>query len=74
MTYHLLGKKQTTRWLSVDELALFKIHPPLNVLTVPSWLTVKFHYSLTGPKAKILNTSSPLVASYITLFPVSQVV
>ena len=71
MTYHLLGKERTTRWLSVDEPAFFKIHPLLNVLTVPSWLTFKFHYSLTGPKVKILNTLSPLVASYITLFPVS---
>jgi hypothetical protein len=30
--------------------------PPLNILTVPNWLTVKFHYSLIGSKVKNLNT------------------
>ena len=30
--------------------------PPLNILTVPNWLTVKFHYSIVGSIVKILNT------------------
>jgi len=36
----------------------FKSPPPpvLNILTVPDWLNVKFHYFATVPKVKILNT------------------
>jgi len=63
MTYHLLGTKQTLRWRSVDEPALFKIHSPLNFLTAPNSMNVKFHHSLIGSKVKILYTLSPLVAT-----------
>jgi len=34
----------------------FKSIPHLNILTVPNWLTVKFHCSLIGSKFDILNT------------------
>jgi hypothetical protein len=40
----------------------FKSIPALNILTVPNWLTVKFHYSLIGSKVKILNTFFFLLA------------
>jgi len=49
----------------------FQIHPPLNILTVPDWLNVKFNYFPIGPKVKILNTLPPLVPIYVTLFSVS---
>ena len=63
MTYHLLGTKQTPPWRSVDEPALLKIHHPINFLTVPNWMNIKFNYSRIGPKVKILNTLSPLAAT-----------
>ena len=44
---------------------------PLNILTVPDWLNVKFHYFLRGPKVKILNTLNPLTPIHVTLFRVS---
>jgi len=56
---------------SFSKLIEFQIHPALNILTVPNWLNVKFHYFLIGPKVKILNTVPPLVPIYVTLFPVS---
>jgi len=45
---------------------------PLNILPVQNWLNVKFHYFLPGPKAKILNTLTPLAPFYVMLFPVSK--
>jgi hypothetical protein len=54
-TYSVLGRKETIRRRTVIKLPQFQIHPPLNFLTVPKRLTVKFHYSLIGPKFKILN-------------------
>ena len=69
-TYHILGRKQTTR-IRFSKPIQFQIHPSLNILTVPDWLNVKFHYFLIGPKVKILKTVPPLVPIYITLFPVS---
>jgi hypothetical protein len=36
------------------KLAQFQIHPPpLNILTVRNWLTVKIHYSLIETEVKI---------------------
>ena len=48
-----------------SKLVQFQIHPPppLYILTVPDWLSVKFHYSLIGPKVKILNTLIPRLTS-----------
>jgi len=54
-----------------SKLVQFQIHPPLNILTVPDWLNVKFHYFLIGPKVKILNTLTPSAPIYVELFPVS---
>jgi len=54
-----------------SKLIQFQIYPPLNILIVPDWLNVKFHYFLIGPKVNILNTVPPLVPIYIMLFPVS---
>jgi hypothetical protein len=51
-----------------SKLVQFQIHPLLNILTVPDWLNVKFHYFLIGPEVKILNTSTPLAPIYLTLF------
>jgi hypothetical protein len=56
MTYHILGRRQTTRLRYVFKLAYFKVHPPLNILTVHNWLNVKLHYSLIESTVKILNT------------------
>jgi hypothetical protein len=50
------------------KLIQFQIHPPLNILTVPDWLNVKFHYFLRGPKVKISNTLMPLTLIYVMLF------
>jgi hypothetical protein len=49
----------------------FQIHPALNFLAVPHWLTVKFQYSVIGTKVKILSMLSLLAATYLTLFPMS---
>jgi hypothetical protein len=68
-TYPILGRKQTTRLRTV--LVQFQIHPPLNILTVPNWLNVKFHYFLISQEVKILNTLLPLAPIYVTWFPVS---
>jgi len=54
-----------------SKLIQFQIHPPLNILTVPNWLNVKFHYFLIGQKVKILDNLLPLAPIYVTLFPVS---
>jgi hypothetical protein len=51
-----------------SKLTEFQIHPPLNILTVPDWLNVKFHYFLRGPKVIILNTLMPLAPIYVMLF------
>jgi len=56
---------------SFSKLVQFHIHPFLNILSVPDWLNVKFHFFLIGPEVKILNTVPPLVPIYVTLFPVS---
>jgi hypothetical protein len=57
MTYHILGRKQTTRLCYVFKLAHFQIHPlPLIIFTVHNWLNVKLHYSLIETRVKILNT------------------
>jgi len=42
MTYQLLDTKQMPGWRSVEELALFKIHPLLNFLTGHNLMNVKF--------------------------------
>jgi hypothetical protein len=42
----------------------FQIHPLLNILTVPNWLDVKFHYFLIGPKVKILNSYALAMAGH----------
>jgi len=55
----------------ISKLAQFQIYSPLNILTVPDWLNVKFQYFLIGPKVKILNTLTPLAPVYVTLFPVT---
>jgi len=61
MIYHIPITKQNTHLHSVYELTLFQIHPPLYFLTLPNWLTIKFHYSLIGPRVKIMNMLPPLV-------------
>jgi hypothetical protein len=66
MINHIQFAKQTPRWLQV--YGLFQIQAPLNFLTVPSRMNVKFHYLLTGPKVETLNTFSPLVATDLRLF------
>ena len=72
--------QNVTSWLQnttplafgVSKLAQFKIHATLNFVTVPDWLTVTFRYFLTGPKVEILSALSPLAATHLTLFPVSN--
>ena len=53
------------------QLVQFQIHPPLNFLAVPNWLTVKFQYSVIGAKVEIFNMLSILAATYLMLFPMS---
>jgi hypothetical protein len=48
----------------------FQIHHPLNILTVPDWLNVTFHYFLIDPNVKILNTLTPVAPNFVTLLPV----
>jgi hypothetical protein len=40
MTYHVLGRSQTARYVNYSKLAV-EISP--FILTVPNWLTIKFH-------------------------------
>ena len=47
------GIKQTLACVRFSKLVTFKFIPPLNILTVPDWLNVKFRCFLIGPKAKI---------------------
>ena len=49
--YYILGRL-TLRF----QTCTVQIHPPFNILTLPNWLTVKFHHSLIGSTVKILNT------------------
>jgi hypothetical protein len=44
----------------------FQIRPPLNILIVPNWLTVKFLYSLIESTVKLLNTLFQL--AHVILF------
>jgi len=53
MTYHIVGRKLTTRLRQDFKLAQFQVHPPLNILTLPNWLTVKFHHSLIESTVRI---------------------
>ena len=50
--------------LAFSKLVQFHIHPPLNILTPPDWLNVKFHYFLIGPKVKFFNTLKS-IGSYL---------
>jgi len=71
-TYHILGTKhRRLPCVRLSKLVQFQIHSPLNILTLPDWLNVKFHYFLIGSKLKILNTLTPLAPIYVTLFPAS---
>jgi hypothetical protein len=54
ITYWL--ENRLLAFISFSKLVQFQIQPPFNILTVPSWLNVKFHFFLIGPKVKILNT------------------
>ena len=56
-------------WITFLKLIHFQIYPPLNILTVPNWLNVKFHYFLIGQKVKILDILLPLAPNYVSLFP-----
>jgi len=69
MPCHIIATKQTTTWHYIYQFSLFKIHPHLNFLAVPNWLTVQLYYLLIGPEVKILNMVSPLAANYLTPFP-----
>ena len=44
-----------------------QVYPPLNFLTIPNWLNVRFHCFLIRPKFKILNTLISLASIYVTL-------
>ena len=52
------GIKQNLACIRFSKLLSFKfiLPPPLNILTIPDWLNVKFHCFLIGPKVNILNT------------------
>jgi len=40
-TYHIPGRKQTTYFLTLRfQTRTVQIHPPINILTHPNWLTV----------------------------------
>jgi hypothetical protein len=68
--YLILCTKQTSPLALVFRNCTFSNPCPLNFLTVPNRLTVKFHYRLTDPKVKILNTLYQLTDTYLTLlFP-----
>jgi len=70
-TCHLHGIKETLVYVKVFKTRKPQVHPLLNILTLPDWLNVKFHYVLIGPKVKIFNTLTPLAPIYVMLFPVS---
>jgi hypothetical protein len=53
VTFDCLGIKNTGHW--VLNLHFSKFIHTLNFLTVPTWLTVKFHYLIIGAKVKIFN-------------------
>jgi hypothetical protein len=53
-----MGKTMTIRLCYVFKHVQFQIYPPLNIITVLIWLTVKFYYSLIGSTVNILNVIS----------------
>jgi hypothetical protein len=58
-------EKRLLACIRFSKLVQFQIHPPLNILTVPNWLNVKFHYFLIGQKVKILDTLLPMAPIYV---------
>jgi len=62
--YQRMNQTPRVRFLKTYKL---QVHPPLNFLTIPNWLNVKFCCFLIGPKVKILNTLTPLASIYATL-------
>jgi hypothetical protein len=54
-TYHILGRRQTARYITFSNS--YSSNPPLFILTVCNWQTIKFHYSpLHSQQSKFLNT------------------
>jgi len=71
-TFHFHGIKQTAYLRYVFKSRKLQVHPPLNILTDPDWLNVKFHCFLTGPRVKLLNSLTPLAHINVTLSPLSS--
>jgi hypothetical protein len=54
-TCHSLGTTLTAHLTFSFQTRPVSNPPPLNILTVPNWLAVKFHNSLIGSTVNILN-------------------